>query len=225
MARAVVLYAAAGDRSITFLFPFVWMISTSLKMPPQVWVQPPIWIPHPIRFANYLDALTTVPTLRYLKNTVIITVIGDARPRWSHRLWSAFAFSRLEWQGRGVFFLLLLSTMMLPCQVTMIPMFIIFHKLGWVNTFKPLIVPSFFGSAFYIFLLRQFFLSIPKEMDEAAVMDGANPLTIWWRIILPLSQPALARRGHLLLHRPLERLHRPRSSTCNAATSGRWPSG
>ncbi|MHB0875505.1 MAG: carbohydrate ABC transporter permease [Anaerolineae bacterium] len=189
--RAVVLYVLMAIFAMTFLFPFLWMLSTSLKIPPQVFAQPAIWIPHPINWRNYVGALTDVPTFRYLQNTLVITLIpASATVLTSSSV--AFAFSRLEWKGRNLMFGLLLSTMMLPYQVTMIPVFILFHKVGWVNTFYPLIVPSFFGSAFYIFMLRQFFMSIPREMDEAAVIVGAAPPLIWWRIILPLSGPALA---------------------------------
>ena len=189
--RTLVLYLLMAVFATTFLFPLLWMLSTSLKIPSQVFAQPAIWIPNPINVSNYYEAMTVVPTWRYLQNTLIITLVpASATVLTSSSV--AFAFSRLEWKGRNVAFGLLLSTMMLPYQVTMIPVFILFHKVNMINTFWPLILPSFFGSAFYIFLLRQFFMSIPKEMDEAAVIDGATPPLIWWRIILPLSGPALA---------------------------------
>jgi len=190
-ARVVMLYALMALFGLTFLFPFLWMLSTSFKQPTQVFAQPPVWIPKPVNLQNYVDAVQEVPTLRYLRNTLIITLIPTGATVIASAS-VAFAFSRLEWPGRGACFGLLLSTMMLPSQVTMIPVFVLFHKLGWVNTFKPLVVPSFFGSAFYVFLLRQFFMGIPREMDEAAIMDGANPPLIWWRIVMPLSGPALA---------------------------------
>ncbi|MGQ9555791.1 MAG: carbohydrate ABC transporter permease [Anaerolineae bacterium] len=189
--RVVILYITMGLIGITFVFPFAWMLSTSLKVPEQVWVQPPIWIPKPIVFSNYIDAFTKVPTLRYLRNTLVITLLPMLGTLLSSSC-VAFAFARLQWRARDPFFAILLSTMMLPGQVTMIPVFVMFHKLGWVNTFRPLVIPAFFGSAFYIFLLRQFFMGIPREMDEAAIMDGASPPVIWWRITLPLSGPALA---------------------------------
>jgi multiple sugar transport system permease protein len=191
VARAIILYLMMATFAMTFLFPFLWMLSTSLKIPTQVFAQPAIWVPHPINWRNYPEALSVVPTFRYLLNTLVITLVpATATVVTSSSV--AFAFSRLEWKGRNLCFGLLLSTMMLPYQVTMIPVFILFHKMGLINTFYPLILPSFFGSAFYVFMLRQFFMSIPKEMDEAAVMDGATPPLIWWRIILPLSGPALA---------------------------------
>ena len=191
LVRTVVLYFLMAAIGLTFLFPFLWMLSTALKDPTQVFAQPPVWVPNPVKLDNFYKAVTQVPTLRYLRNTLIITLV----PMVAIVLTSscvAFSFARLEWRGRGLLFAILLSTMMLPGQVTMIPLFLLFHRIGWVNTFKPLIVPSLFGSAYYIFLLRQFYMSLPREMDEAAVMDGANPPLIWWRIILPLSGPATA---------------------------------
>jgi len=189
--RVVVLYLIMATGGSTFLFPFLWMLSTSLKVSTQVWAQPPVWIPNPINFDNYVQAVTAVPTPRYTVNTLIITIVPMIATGLSSAV-VAFAFARLDWPGRNVVFGLLLSTMMLPSHVTMIPLFVAFHKVGWVNTFKPLIVPSFFSSAFYVFLLRQFFMGIPKEMDEAAIMDGASPPVIWWRVIMPLSGPVLA---------------------------------
>lgn len=191
LGRVALLYALMVLVGLTFLFPFLWMLSTSLKVSTQVFAQPPVWIPQPIVFSNYVKAVTVVPTFRYFLNSLIITVL----PLFAVLISSAavaFAFARIEWPGRNLLFGILLSTMMLPGQVTMIPVFVTFHKIGWVNTFKPLIIPSFFGSAFYIFLLRQFFMGIPREMDEAAIMDGATPPLIWWRIVLPLSGPVLA---------------------------------
>ncbi|MHB0877954.1 MAG: carbohydrate ABC transporter permease [Anaerolineae bacterium] len=189
--RVEMLYALAIVGSITFLFPFAWTVSTSLKIAEQVWHQPPIWIPNPIEVGNYVRAFTTVPTLAYLKNTLTVVLVATVGLVVSSSL-VAYSFSRLQWRGRDKLFLLVLSTMMLPSQVTMIPMFLIFHQIHWTNTLKPLIVPAYFGGAFEIFLLRQFFLTIPVEFDEAAVMDGATPLTIWARVILPLAKPALA---------------------------------
>ncbi|MGI6207766.1 MAG: carbohydrate ABC transporter permease [Anaerolineae bacterium] len=189
--RAIVLYVLMALFGVTFLFPFLWMLSTSLKLPEQVFAQPPVWIPNPIVLENYVEVVTEVPMGRYLRNTLIITLIPTMATVVSSSS-VAYAFARLEWKGRTQFFAILMATMMLPWQVTMIPVFVMFHKIGWVNTFYPLVLPPFFGSAFYIFLLRQFFMSIPKEMDEAAIMDGASPPLIWWKIILPLSGPALA---------------------------------
>lgn len=186
--RNVVLYAVIAAGSALFVLPFFWMLSTSLKVPEQVWQQPPVWIPRPIVFQNYVEAVNSVPTLTYLKNSVIVASLSIVGLVFSSSL-VAFAFSRISWPGRNAWFAILLATMMLPSQVTMIPVFVLFYRLGWVNTLKPLIVPSFFGSAFYIFLLRQFALGIPRELDESAVIDGANPLVIWFRIMLPCQVP------------------------------------
>lgn len=190
----VLLFAFLVVGSVSFIMPFLWMVSTSLKTPPQVWVQPPVWIPDPITFANYAKAWTVVPTLTYLKNTVTITGLSMVGNVLSAAL-VAYSFARLRWRLREPLFAVLIATMMLPGQVTMIPVFLLFNKLGWVNTLRPLIVPAFFGPAFFIFLLRQFFLTIPVELDEAAIMDGASPVTIWWKIMLPLAQPALGAVG------------------------------
>ena len=174
-----------------YAFPFLWMVSTSLKTPGQVMLQPPTWIPKPFAWENYSQALTAVPFNQFIVNTCIITFSSVIGLSLSSSL-AAYGFSRLRFPGRDFWFMALLGTMILPGQVTMIPQFLVFFKIGWVNTFKPIIVPAFFGSAFYIFLLRQFFLTIPSELDDAAIIDGCNAFGIYWRIILPLSEPALA---------------------------------
>lgn len=176
---------------LLFLFPFVWMVTTSLKPNAQIFKFPPEWIPHPFMWGNYPKALTYIPFFAYLKNTLLLCVSTLIGTVLSCTL-VAYGFSRIKWPGRDVLFLVMLSTMMLPSQVTMIPMFIVFKHLGWVNTFKPLIVPSFFGSAFYIFLLRQFFMTIPFELSDAAKIDGCSEWRIFLQIILPLAKPSIA---------------------------------
>jgi len=174
-----------------FFLPFYWVVASSLKTQPQLFKLPPVWIPNPVVWANYPDALRYIPFFDYLKNTVYyctLTVIGALI---SNSL-VAYSFSRVHWFGRDFVFVIVLSTMMIPFQVVMIPLFIIFRRLGWLNTFRPLIIPAFFGSPFFIFLLRQFFLTIPYELSDAAKIDGAGDFTIYWRVILPLSKPALA---------------------------------
>jgi multiple sugar transport system permease protein len=176
---------------ISFLLPFYWLISTSLKSDTQLFQMPPAWIPSPAQWKNYPEALSYIPFLTYLKNTLFIcamTVLGTVI---SCSL-VGYSFSRIRWRGRNILFIILLSTMMLPFQVTMIPVLIIFKTLGWVGSFKPLIVPSFLGSAFFIFLLRQFFMTIPYELSDAAKIDGCSEFGIYSRIILPLAKPALA---------------------------------
>lgn len=174
-----------------YVLPFLWMISTSLKYPAQITKFPPIWIPRPVAWSNYPDALSYMPFFVYLKNTVIycaLTVIGVTLSSCL----VGYSFAKLEWPGRNILFIATLSTMMLPPQVTLIPVYIMFRSFGWVNSYKPLIIPTFFGNAFFIFLLRQFFMTIPEELSDSARMDGASELGILAKIILPLSRPAIA---------------------------------
>lgn len=175
---------------VLFLGPFFWLVSTSFKTEAAMFKLPPQWIPHPATTEHYRQALTTFPALRYMRNTLIIVAFTTLGTLLSCSM-AAYAFSRLRWPDRGLLFSLLLATMMIPGQVTMIPVFILFTKLKWIDTFLPLIVPSFLGNAFYIFLLRQFFLTIPEELLEAARLDGAGEWRIFWQIVLPLSKPAL----------------------------------
>jgi len=177
--------------SIVFILPFIWLVSTSLKPDEQLFAFPPIWIPNPIKWSNYPRALEYFPFFTCLKNTLYFTIPSVIGTLISCSL-VAYGFSRIKWIGRDVFFFVLLSTLMLPFQVTMIPLFIMFKHLNWINTFKPLYVPRFFGEAFFIFLLRQFFMTIPMELSDAAKVDGASEFFIYSRIILPLSKPALA---------------------------------
>jgi multiple sugar transport system permease protein len=176
---------------ISWLMPFLWMVSSSLKVPSQMFHLPPIWIPNPVNWENYVGAVTQIPFFLYMRNTIIITVLCCVGSLVSCPV-VAYSFSRLEWPGRDVLFIISLATMMIPFQVTMIPLFIIFTKVNWVNTWLPLIIPAFFGNAFYIFLLRQFFLTIPAELSDACRIDGADEITIFIRIMLPLTRPALA---------------------------------
>ncbi|MCX7919693.1 MAG: carbohydrate ABC transporter permease [bacterium] len=187
-----VVYLLCTAGAILFILPFLWMVSTSLKDSTAVFTFPPKWIPQPIKWSNYPESWTLLPFTRFLINTCIITfscIIGQV----VSAALVAYGFARIPFKGNRILFLILISTMMLPGQVTMIPSFLIFKALHWIDTFKPLIVPAFFGGgAFFIFLLRQFFLTIPRDLDEAATIDGCNKFDIFWRIILPLSKPALA---------------------------------
>jgi len=175
---------------LVFLGPFLWLTSTSLKTDKAMFRMPPQFIPDPITFEHYEHAVTKFPALRYTANTLLIVVLSTLGTLLSCSM-AAYAFSRLRWPDRGILFSLILATMMLPGQVTMIPVYILFTKLRWIDTFLPLIVPAFFGNAFFIFLLRQFFLTIPEELLEAARMDGASEWRVFWQIVLPLSKPAL----------------------------------
>lgn len=194
-ARRIGLYFLVGVLSVIFLIPMIWLISTSLKSQGQVFAYPPVWVPNPIRWSNYAEAMTRAPLLVWLSNTVVITFVALAGTLLSSSL-VAFGFARLRFPGRRVLFVLLLSTMMLPDVVTLVPQFVLFRSLGWVNTFLPLTVPAFLGGgAFNIFLVRQFYLTIPRDFDEAARIDGASNLRIWWHIMLPLSRPVLIAVG------------------------------
>jgi multiple sugar transport system permease protein len=187
----IVLYVALVLLSLSFLMPLLWMISTSLKDTPQTYHVPPILIPWPLRFQNYPEALVAQPFGTFFLNTIQYAVFSGIGAILSCSL-VAYGFSRIRWVGRDALFFVMLCTMMIPFQVRMIPLYIIFRDFHWLNSYKPLIIPAFFGSAYFIFLLRQFFMTIPLELSEAARIDGANELGIFWRIILPLAKPAIA---------------------------------
>jgi ABC-type glycerol-3-phosphate transport system permease component len=177
----------------TFLIPFFWLVSTSLKAPGKEFAFPPEWIPDPVVWQNYPDTLFGVlPFDRFFVNTFIISLLSLIGTVLSASL-VAFGFARIRFDGRDTLFIVLISTLMLPAAVTMIPTFILFRMLGWIDTWLPLIVPSFFGGgAFAIFLMRQFFMTIPYDLDEAAKIDGASNFRVWWQILMPLSKPVLA---------------------------------
>ncbi|WP_219837053.1 carbohydrate ABC transporter permease [Paenibacillus sp. R14(2021)] len=176
--------------SLMILVPFVWMISTSLKRKQDVYTFPPQWIPSPMEWHNYKDAFTTFPFGHYTWNTVTITVFVLLGTLLSCSF-AAYGFSRLNAPGRNLVFLVLLSTMMLPTAVTMVPTYLFFNKLGWTDTFLPLIVPAWFGTAFFIFMMRQFYMGIPFELEDSARIDGCSTYGIWLKIIVPLSKPVL----------------------------------
>lgn len=178
--------------AMLFLAPFLWMVSTSLKDPKYVFLFPPQLIPDPVRWDNYARVIDRVPFHLYGWNTVRMTVLCLIGQLLSASM-AGYGFSRLRFPGRDVLFLVLLSTIMLPSQVTLVPSFLIFRSLGWIDTFKPLIVPDWLaGSPFTVFLLRQYISTLPIEMDEAAKIEGCGFFGIYWRIILPLIKPALA---------------------------------
>lgn len=190
--KTALTYLVLIGLSCVFLVPFFWMLSTSLTEASKVIVRDREWIPHPFMWSNYYKALTVLPFHLFLKNTLIITICCIIGQTLSASL-VAFGFSRMRFPGRNVLFIMVLSTMMLPVQVTQIPTFVLFTYLRWIDTLKPLIVPAFFGGgAFFIFLLRQFFMTIPSELEDAAKIDGCSPLGIFWNVALPLSKPALA---------------------------------
>lgn len=184
-------YVALLVVSALFLTPFVWLIRSSLMDLSQIFTMPPEWIPRPFQWGNFHKALTYLPFGAYFLNTSII-VIGTLVGTVLTSTIAAFGFSRIQWKGRDLVFAILLSSMMLPTAVTLIPSFLGWQMLGFYDTYYPLIVPAFFGGGmFNIFLLRQFYLTIPRDFDEAAVVDGAGYFTIYFKIILPLSRSAV----------------------------------
>lgn len=178
--------------SITWIFPLYWMVTSALKDDPQIYTVPPVMIPNPAHWNNFIDAWYRLDfntaafnsIFRYSLPVTIFTVISSVMV--------AYGFSKIRWPGREPLFWVCIATMMLPWQVTMVPLFIIFKQLGWINTYLPLVVPSLFGTPYFIFLLRQFFMSIPEELSEAARIEGASEFGILFRILMPLSKPALA---------------------------------
>ena len=178
--------------AVVLALPLFWLVSTSLKTGGQTFLMPPKWIPDPFVWSNYSDAFRAVAFHEYFWNTIRIVFFATTGALLTASL-AAFAFARLRFPLRGPLFIMVLSTIMLPSIVTLIPTFIVFRTLGWIDTFLPLIVPLWFGGgAFNIFLFRQFFMTIPLELDEAARIDGASNFRIYWGIILPLSKPVIA---------------------------------
>ena len=177
---------------ITWIFPLYWMVTSSLKDDPQIYTVPPVLIPNPAFWNNFYDAWTRFDFNRAAFNSVFLYSVPVTIFTLVSSMLVAYGFARIPWRGRDTLFWICIATMMLPWQVTMVPLFIIFKNLGWINTYWPFVVPSLFGNAYFIFLLRQFFLGIPEELSDAARIDGANEFGILWRIILPLSKPAMA---------------------------------
>ena len=173
-----------------FLVPFIWLISTSLKSSDQIFSYPPKWIPKPAKFSNYREAFEAIPYLKYILNTMKTTSLAVLGNVLSAPM-IGYAFGKLKWPGRDKVFMLVVATMMLPFTVTMIPLYSLFSKLGWINTYIPLVLPDFLGTAYFIFLMRQFYRNLPDEFMEAARIDGASELWVYARIALPLEKPAI----------------------------------
>ena len=189
--QTFLLYAILIAGSLVMLIPLAWMIVTSLKTFPEAMADPPVWMPKVPQWGNYETALTEFNFLSYLKNSIFVTVITIIGTLFSCTM-AAYAFACLDFKYKNVIFGLLMSGMMLPGQVTIIPLFMLYSKLGWINTFLPLVVPPFLAvNVFGIFLLRQFFMTIPRDYIEAARIDGASEWTILWRIYVPLSAPVM----------------------------------
>ncbi len=185
------LYAISLLLSLAFALPLIWLVSTSLKTGSQAFRVPPQFIPNPLVLENYVKGLTFMPFGRYALNTMIIILPRLAATILVSSL-VAYGFSRIEWDGRDALFFVCIGTMVIPYAVTMIPLYLLFHRVGWVGTYLPLIVPHLFADPYYVFLLRQFFMGIPGELSDAARVDGCGEAGIFLRIILPLSKPVLA---------------------------------
>jgi multiple sugar transport system permease protein len=205
-AQTLLVHAVLVLLCVPALLPMAWMVSTSLKADEQIYASQnqaakgaaaaapfsaESLVPQPVKWRNYPEAMTTVPFLTYLKNTLVLCLLTVVGVVLSSAI-VAYGFARLAFRGRDVWFYVMISTMALPGQVTMIPVFALFRALGWYGTFLPLVVPAFFGAPFFIFLLTQFFKTLPGELAESARVDGAREWTIFTRVILPLAKPALA---------------------------------
>lgn len=189
----LIAYILLTLMSIVCIAPFLWMLSTSLKEPNEIFVMPPVWIPEAFDWKNYVEAwnagglnfgLMFYNTLLIVLPVTIFTVLASSL--------ASYSFARIKFAGREFIFVMLLASLMIPGTVTLLPQFIVFSKIGWLDSFAPLIVPGLFGNAFAIFLLRQFFLTLPADLEEAAMIDGCSRFRIWWQIFLPLSKPAIA---------------------------------
>ena len=191
--RKVLLYVLLIIIGIIMVVPFLWMISTSLKEQYDTVKIPPVWIPNPPRWQNYVDLFTQQPMLQFMLNTIKIVFFVVLGQLFFSSL-AAYSFARIKFKGRTVMFFFYIATLMVPGQVTMIPTYLMFAKVGLVDNHIVLILPAFF-SAFGVFLLRQFFMSLPKELEEAAEIDGCNPFTTYYRIMLPLIVPAMLTQG------------------------------
>lgn len=197
----IFLYALVLILCVLFGFPLFWTLMSSLKTPAEMFAYPPVWVPRPFQWANYVEilAIPRIPVTTWAWNSLVIVVLGTVGTLITASL-VAYSFARFDYRGRNFLFMVTLSTLMIPAQVTLIPQFVLFHRLGWINTLLPLWVPLWFGgSGFAIFLMRQFFLSLPRDLDEAALIDGASYFRIFWSILMPLCKPVLATLGIIMI--------------------------
>jgi len=176
--------------SVGFLMPFIWMLTTSLKTQEQIYAYPVQWIPNPPQWQHYVELFADGPFLRYVGNSLLLSVVGVGFSLIGSSF-AAYAFARLRFPGRDALFFVMLATIMVPAWATLIPSFILFGLLGWLDTYLPILVPALFATPFNTFLLRQFFLSIPRELEDAAKVDGAGTFRCFVTVVLPLSKPAL----------------------------------
>jgi multiple sugar transport system permease protein/sn-glycerol 3-phosphate transport system permease protein len=187
----VVMYVVLGLLVLAYGVPFLWLVASSLKTSTELFAVPTVWIPKIPQWRNYVLSLTAFPFLPYLRNTLLIVICNILGSVISATL-AGYGFARIKWKGRNAVFIVVLMTMMLPFQVTMIPLFMVFQRLHWIGTFFPLTVTPFLGNAFFIFLMRQFFLTIPDALSEAGIIDGAGEFRVFAQICVPLVRPAIA---------------------------------
>jgi multiple sugar transport system permease protein len=186
------LYLIATALGLMFMFPFAWTVASSLKQPRELFIFPPSFFPEKAQLENYITIFRDFPFDRWYLNSFIIVTLNTAGVLVTASL-VAYGFARFNFRFRNILFILVIATMMMPPQITLIPRFILFDKLGWLNTLLPLWVPAWFGGTpFAIFLMRQFMLTLPKDLDEAAILDGASYVRVFWEILVPLCKPALA---------------------------------
>lgn len=188
--ETAIIYIVLLAGAAIVLVPLWWMFTTSVKRPAEVFAFPPTFIPETIRLSNYSELFSKAPFALYFRNTIVICIMDLIGTLLSASM-VGFSFARLRWRGRDALFLVTLATMMLPGAVTMIPRYLIFKELHWLDTYYPLWVPSFFGYAFFIFLMRQFYTTIALDLDDAARIDGCSVLRVWWQVAVPLTKPAL----------------------------------
>ena len=187
----IVTYTLLLAGAVFLMVPFFWMVSTSLKTLDEVQTWPIVWIPSKFIWQNYLDVFTRIPFARFLANSVVLAVSGIIGSLLSSSI-SGYGFARLRFPGRNILFFVMLTTLMLPTWVVIVPHFMMFSTIGWLDTFLPIIVPSFFGNAFFIFLFRQYFLGIPQELEDSARIDGCSTFRVFVQIFLPMSKPIIA---------------------------------
>lgn len=188
--KKAILFVVMALVTFVFLIPIYWMVISSLKDNVSIFKIPPELFPKKLYFKNYLEAIEYIPFIKFTKNTIFVSVLSTFGLLLSCPM-VAYALAKLKWKGRQVYFIIMLSTMLLPFHVQMVPLYMLYKKLGWIGTYLPLIVPNFFGSALYIFLLRQFMIGIPKELSESAIIDGAGHFRIYGTIVMPLIKPAM----------------------------------
>jgi len=187
----VVIHLVLIALSVVFLLPFFWMLSTALKSESQIFVNPPVWFPRPMQWDNFKKAVEYIPFFKYMRNTTFVAIMDVLGTVIACPL-AAYGLSRIEWKGRDALFFITIAVMMIPTEVTMVPSFVLYNKLGLVGTYLPLYITSFFGGRpFMIFLLRQFFMNLPRDLEDAARIDGANELHIYAKIVLPLVVPGI----------------------------------